>query len=116
MPTPDPQLLWTVNSLMRKANDLGNSAKVLSAAGPHQSNPALFLAEATADQQEAFNCSARAHALMAGGAYSYPGDAVLTQLASDCQTLEQDIATSAAWATLIADAASVRQSMPASIV
>lgn len=106
---PDPNLSWSINSLYRKAADLFHYAGMLLAAGHNQ-------AEAILAQQEAFNCSNRAHALQAGSAYTFPGPAILNQLAADCVTLEQAIATSADWATLIAAAAKLRQSMPASTV
>jgi hypothetical protein len=113
---PDPNLLWTITSLYRKAADLTNAAGMLVAGGPHSPNPALTQAEATRDQQEAFNCSNRAHALQTVSAYTFPGPAILNQLAADCTALEQAIATSADWAALIAAAAKVRQSMPANTV
>jgi hypothetical protein len=113
---PDTNLLMTVNSLMRKANDLEKSADMLYAAAPHSTDPVGYNATAGLDHQEAAESSAKAYALMAGSAYTFPGPAVLNQLAADCAALETAIATSGAWTNLIAAADKVRKSMPASTV
>src|SRR6266851_1620379 len=97
---PDLNQARTINSLYRKAIALHRFVGMVQAAGPHVDNPALAQASATAAQQEANNCSNRAAALVAGSAYSFPGDGILNKLAGDCATLEQDIAISAGWANL----------------
>jgi hypothetical protein len=112
----DPKLAWTINALFRKANDLVNEAQMLFAAMPHQPDPPLFQAEGAAAQQEGYYCSAKAHALLAGGQYTYPGDAVIQQVAANCQTLEKAIATSAGWTQVIAAGKALIQSMPANSV
>jgi hypothetical protein len=98
-----------IGALYRKASDLFHFAGMLLAAGQDQSDAILA-------QQEAYNCSNRAQALQAGSAYSSPSAATLAALATACDTLEQAIKTSADWATLIAAAAALRQSMPAGTV
>src|SRR5271155_101761 len=90
-----------ISNLYRKASDLFHFAGMLLAAGQNQSDAILA-------QQEAYNCSNRAHGLQAGSAYSSPSAATLNQLATDCTPLEQAIATSAGWAALIAAAATLR--------
>lgn len=113
---PDTNLLLTVNSLMRKANDLEKSAAMLYAAAPHSTDPVGYNASAGLDHQEAAESSAKAYALMAGSAYTFPGNPILDQLNADCVALEKAIAASGAWTNLIAAADKVRQSMPASTV
>lgn len=110
------QLAQTINGLYRKANDLADESQVLEAAGPHSTDPALFQQKASAARQEAYYCSAKAHALQAGSAYTYPGTAVLQQLAKDCQILENAIATSAEWIAVIAAGDTLIKSMPANSV
>lgn len=115
---PVPEILWTVNCLMRKANDLAKSAAMLFAAAPHSPDPVGFSAAAGIAKQEAAACSAKAHALMAVplAKYKFPGDTTLKMLTADCVALEQAIATSAGWTALIAAGNALVKTMPASTV
>jgi hypothetical protein len=112
----DLQRAQTINALYRKSTSLSHEAQALDAAGPHQPNPALFQTKSAASRQEAYYCSGKAAALTAGGQYHYPGPQVIQQVADDCQALEQAIATSAGWTTVIAAGDALIKTMPASTV
>jgi hypothetical protein len=112
----DLERAQTINSLYRKAMSLSNEAQALDAAGPHQPNPALFQQRSAAARQEAYYCSAKAQALTAGNNFTYPGQATIQQVALDCQTLEQAIATSAGWAAVIAAGDTLIHTMPSTSI
>ncbi len=112
----DPNLWPTIFALYRKSIILHRYAGMASAAGPHTPNPASTLGSATAAQQEANNSYNKAEALKTASAYTFPGTATLTQLATDCAMVDNAIKTSAAWATLITNADTLVKSMPASSV
>jgi hypothetical protein len=110
------QTAQTINALYRKAADLANEAQLLAIVAPHSGNPALFHAKGAIARQEAYACSARAAAIQASAVFTYPGPAVLTQLAQDCHALETAIAASNAWTAIVAAGDKLVQSMPASSV
>jgi hypothetical protein len=109
----DPHVATVIYKLYDKSELLYRYAGVAFSTATHTPNAAKTLNSATNAKQEAINSYNKAQALQTAKAYTYPGDAIVSQLVADMGVLDNAMKTSAEWGTLIADANTVVNSMPA---